>query len=70
MKRHVMMLAAAIALLGLTGCTGKGPMQKTGERVDEIVDNVEKGDPPLKKKGPMEKMGDSIDDAMQKTDNK
>jgi hypothetical protein len=67
MNKHVM-LTAAIALLSLTACTEKGPVQKAGERVDEIVDNVEKGDPPLKKKGPMEKMGDSIDDAMHETD--
>ena len=63
MKIHLI-LGAAIALLALSGCPEKGPMQKTGERVDEIVDNVQKGDPPFKEKGPMEKMGDSIDDEM------
>jgi len=67
MKKYVM-FAAAIALLGLYGCTEKGPSQKAGERVDEIVDNVQKGDAPLKEKGAVEKMGTSIDGVIQGKD--
>ncbi len=69
MRRHLM-LVPALALLALSGCPEKGPAQKVGERTDEIVDNVKKGDPPFKEQGTMEKMGDSIDEAMQPKDNK
>lgn len=62
------LLAGAIGLIALSSCTEKGPAQQGGERIDEIVDNVKKGDPPLKKKGQMEKLGDSIDDAMPQTE--
>lgn len=48
------------------GCTErrKGPMERAGERIDEIGDNIRDGDAPLKKKGPLEKAGESIDDTL------
>lgn len=69
MMRQLMM-AGAVAMIGVFGCVEKGPAQKAGERADEIIDNVEKGDPPLKQKGPLEKMGDSMDDAIQGKDSR
>ena len=63
MKRYLVSVVA-ILCIGIIGCQEKGSAQKAGERADEIVDNIKKGDDPLKKKGPMEKMGDSVDDAV------
>ena len=67
MKKNAMLLAVMASLI-LPGCMEKGLGQKAGERADEIVDNIKKGDSPLKEKGPMEKVGDSIDNAVGKTD--
>lgn len=58
-----LVVIALIGFVGLIGCQEKGPAEKAGERVDEVVDNVAEGDPPLKEKGPMEEMGESIDEA-------
>ena len=63
MNKYLIILSA-VALIGLIGCQEKGSAAKAGERVDEVVDNVKRGDPPLKEKGAMEKMGDSIDDSL------
>ena len=42
-------------LIFAVGCKQKSTLEKAGERVDEVIDNVSEGDPPLKKKGPAEK---------------
>ncbi|MDZ4785715.1 MAG: hypothetical protein SGJ02_06535 [bacterium] len=65
MKKYLASLLI-IALIGSVGCVKKGPAEKAGERVDEIIDNVKDGDAPLKKKGPLEKAGESIDDTFKK----
>lgn len=57
-----------VTFIGLVGCQEKGQAEKAGERIDEIVDNVQHGDPPFKEKGAMEKMGESIDDSIKKVD--
>lgn len=41
-----------------------GPMERAGERLDEIGDNIQEGKNPLHKKGKMEKAGEAIDDAV------
>ena len=47
------------------GCNkNNGPFEKTGERMDEIQDNVEKGKPILHKSGPLEKAGEAIDESL------
>lgn len=57
----------SILILGLfvTACHTReaGPMERAGERVDEIADNVAEGRNPLHKKSPIEKLGESIDEA-------
>lgn len=68
MKKYLACLIALI-FIGFLGCQEKGSVEKTGERVDEIIDNVKHGDAPLKEKGPLEKMGESIDDSL-KSENK
>ena len=67
MKKQLFCLLTA-GLIGLIGCQERGPAEKAGERVDEVIDNVKHGDNPLKQKGPIEKMGESIDDSIKKID--
>lgn len=69
MKRYLICIAALTSMT-LLGCQEKGPVEKAGERVDEVIDNVKHGDAPLKEKGPIEKMGESIDDSLKKEDKK
>ena len=69
MRSYLVLIVVAIAI-ALIGCEPKGSAEKAGERVDEIIDNIKDGDPPLKEKGPMEKMGESIDESLKKTDKK
>jgi hypothetical protein len=61
-------LCSAILPLGLalawSGCHEPGPMEKAGERTDEIVDNIKDGDSPFHKKGPLEKAGEAVDEAV------
>ena len=62
-----MKIALCLLLVGsvmVTGCQKKGPMERAGERVDEIGDNISEGENPLRKKGPIEKAGEAIDDAV------
>ena len=69
MKRYII-CTLAITLMGLTSCQEKGNLEKAGERMDEVIDNVEHGDAPLKEKGPLEKIGESIDDSVKGTKKK
>lgn len=53
------------ALCIAVGCEKRqGPLEKAGNRVDEIVDNAKDGDPLFHKKGPIEKAGEAVDDAL------
>ena len=61
-KKYLYCLAVVI-LFGLVSCREKGSGEKTGERIDEIIDNVKEGGPILKKKGTLEKLGESIDNS-------
>ena len=53
MKKYLV-YTLAVTLLGLFGCQEKGSVEKAGERVDEIIDNVKEGESPLKEKGTMD----------------
>jgi len=44
-------------------CTKQGPNEKTGERFDDIIDNVKDGDPVFEEKGTAEKIGESLDNS-------
>lgn len=61
---RVISILVSIALIASIGCQQKEAGQRTGERVDEIVDNVVSGDAPFKKKGAIEKTGEAIDEAI------
>jgi hypothetical protein len=61
MNRHVVAAVVAVSVgigAGLAGCE-KGPMQKAGEKVDEIT-----GQDRLLGKGPAEKTGRKIDNTV------
>ena len=61
MKRQLVVSAVVTALvagMGLTGCE-KGPVQKTGEKVDEVT-----GQDRLIGKGPAEKAGRKVDNTV------
>ena len=57
-------LFSLICFIFLNACSESGPAEQTGERIDEIADNVKEGEAPLKKKGVMEKTGEAVDDAL------
>lgn len=63
MKKHLLYIVA-VSLMAFVGCQEKSNVEKTGERMDEVIDNVSEGENPLKKKGTMEKMGESVDESM------
>ena len=65
MRYFGVFVTVAFLILALSGCPRKrGPMEKAGERIDEIADNAQDGDPLFHKKGPGERAGEAIDDAM------
>jgi len=66
MKTFTKTLFALILTLTITtfgGCATPGPAEKTGEKIDDAVDNVKEGQSPFRKKGAAEKVGEAIDDA-------
>ena len=58
LRGAVIAVAVAVSVLLIAGCE-KGPMQKTGERVDRAV-----GQEPLLGKGPVESAGKKVDKAV------
>jgi len=62
MRRHVLAVMALglLVTVGAVACD-KGPMQKTGEKVDRAT-----GQDKVIGKGPIEKAGKSIDEAVKK----
>jgi predicted small lipoprotein YifL len=54
MKVGVVALAAVLAL-GLAACEKKGPLEQTGEEIDEAVDTMRSGE---------ESVGNKVDDAV------
>lgn len=59
-------LILTAALFAVTGCQQRheGPLERAGERSDEIIDNAKEGKPLLHKKGTLEKAGESIDQSL------
>ena len=59
-----MLAALTLAGLSLSGCEREeGPGERTGERVDEAVEQLEEGDNPLKREGTGEEVGEELDEA-------
>lgn len=66
MNRAFQMFLAVSLMTACAACIERksGPMERAGERGDEIIDNVKKGKAPLHKSGPLEKAGDAVDEAL------
>ena len=62
MNRNLGYVMTLLLIFALTSCQDKNSAENAGERVDEIIDNIKDGDPPLKNKGAMEKAGEFIDE--------
>ena len=65
-KTLLTVIFSGLALAISFGCETrrKGPLERAGERTDEIIDNVKDGENPLRRKGTMEKAGEAIDDEL------
>lgn len=70
MKNVVISFCLFGALLCIGACHERraGPLERAGERMDEIKDNAEEGKPLLHKKGSLEKAGEAVDDAISGND--
>lgn len=63
--RFICIVVSFVCVIGFVACTKRqGSTERAGERVDEIVDNIKEGEPPLKRKGTLEKVGEDIDEAL------
>ena len=62
MKTKLLLLPVCLVpLLASVSCREKGPAEKTGEKVDEVIEDVkDKVDPA----GPVEKAGEKVDKAL------
>lgn len=60
-----LMICSLVGAVSFAACTKRqGPLERAGERTDEIMDNVSEGENPLKRKGALERAGESIDETL------
>ena len=57
---------AATAALGLAACEKKGPLEQTGEEVDEAVDTIKNGG----EESTANKVDDAVDEAREAVEDK
>ena len=64
-RKYLVLGCVLLAATFTVGCQTKEqtPLERAGERGDEIVDNVKEGRNPLHKKGTLEKAGEAVGDA-------
>lgn len=63
------LMTLAIALLFsaiMLGCEREGPMERTGENIDEAVEETKDA---VTRDGPMERAGEKVDDAVENMKN-
>jgi len=60
--RTLSILSLCVLLAGVAACTKKGPVERTGEKVDHVVDTI--------KNGGEEPTGDKIQDEIDKARDK
>lgn len=58
-----LMLGVGLLVVALGGCEPEGPMERTGKKVDEAVEDLGTA---MKKEGPAEQAGKKIDEAAEK----
>jgi hypothetical protein len=61
MKSTLLLPLCLAPLLATVSCKEKGPAEKTGESIDNAVENVKDAVDP---KGPVEKAGEKVDKAL------
>jgi len=64
-RKGVCMLFVTSLLLGAPGCREEGPVEKTGRKVDEVVEDLRHGD-----EGAMERAGRQLDEAAEDLEEK
>lgn len=59
------LMVSAVLLVG-AGCSDhrEGPLERAGQRADEIGRNISEGKAPLHRAGPVERAGRAMDDAV------
>ena len=62
-NRLLTSIGVMVLVLGLGGCEGEGPAERTGERIDEAA---ERATDALDPKGPAERAGEQIDQTMER----
>lgn len=61
MKTTLLLSLCLIPFLSSVSCREKGPVEKSGEKIDEVIEDVkDKVDPA----GPVEKAGEKVDKAL------
>lgn len=62
-KALSLMLGAGLLVAALGGCEREGPMEQTGKKADEAVENLGEA---VKKEGPAERAGKKVDETVEK----
>ncbi len=64
MKKLLLLTVCSISIISaFASCKQKGPAEKTGEKMDNAIENVKDAVDP---KGPAEKAGEKVDEALGK----
>lgn len=58
-----LMLAVGLLVVALGGCEHEGPMEQSGKKIDEAVEDLGAA---VKKEGPAERAGKKIDETVEK----
>jgi predicted small lipoprotein YifL len=61
MKKLLLLTVCSMSIIALAACKKKGPAEKTGEKMDEAIENVKDAVDP---KGPAEKAGEKVDEVL------
>jgi hypothetical protein len=61
MKKLLILTVCSMSVIAFVSCKKKGPAEKAGENLDDVIENVQDAVNP---KGPIEKTGEKIDDAL------
>jgi len=62
-KTLSLMLGVGLLVAALGGCEREGPMEQTGKKVDEAVENLGEA---VKEEGPAERAGKKVDETVEK----
>lgn len=62
-KTLSLILGVGLLAVALGGCEREGPMEQTGKKVDEAVENLGEA---VKKEGPAERAGKKVDETVEK----